>query len=1469
MRATMVGGYSAVPGGVMGSGRVAAVCGAAAGGRMRAARLLLAGVVAVCAWLAMAPTPALAGRVYPYLGRISGLSDATSVAVDDKTGDTLVADAGSEAIEVYNANRELVATWNGSALTNPPGTPTGSLLEGKGGRLSVAANNTNGDLYVSYIADARSTESPDEGVYVFGPAGEYLGQLELRAKEGSKYIAPEGIAVDKTTGYVYVVESEADHGIAVYNAKGEYQSQLGEGDNWQGVAVDDGSGRVLATREQDVTAFSAATGMVEAEWNGTAEDNPPGAPRRDVHDQPGFGVKPLWVAADEATGDVFVSDEEEALVDEFGGDGHYYGQILGGPGGAFSRVLGVSVDEASGDIYVAEGGSVSIFGQPEPVPDVETNSVADASESSATLRGSVDPEGPAVTSCEFEYGPTASYGHVVPCSALPGSGTGTVAVSAPVSGLEPYAYYHYRLVAGNTYGTVYGEDAKFVAANEEFGFQRRGAQAFSVVVSNSMMPMKAEPEQEAADQLPEVANPADPDTQAGSHPFAMTLSFRLKTSASGALTRNEYAKDIAVEFPAGFAGSIVSVPQCPMSRLAVEYVGCPTSSQVGTVVVKLADELYPAPVYNMVPSDGGTAELAFPVLIVAQPVIVTVRTDGDYGIVSMTRNITQFRPFEGLTLTLWGVPADPRHDAERYTPTMGSVGYFGRIPGNLSYEAEGSEGKHFIVNGKGENVTKHENETDDAPGEPMPAGTPLTAYLTNPTKCGGEPVQARIVGDSWADQGPVNPVNHRPELSGPGWVTASTPMYPGGITGCNRLRFNPSISVMPDNSQADSPSGYTIDLRVPQDTEPQDLASPALDNAVATLPQGLAINPGAADGLQACTGDQADPAGSAGNEIGLGSEAEPACPAASQVGSVELKTPLLPEPLLGQVYLASEHFENHYGVYIVIRGEGLLIKLHSTVVANAVTGQLTATFANNPELPFSEFVLHFYGGPRAVFVNPSLCGPATTTTLLDSWASEPGGLGDATPSSTFDVSFDGHGAACPDPQPFAPSFTAGTTSIQAGGFSPLVVSFNRPDADQIVNHVQVTTPPGLLGVITGIPLCGEPQAAQGTCSAGSQIGHVVVGVGSGAAPLYLPVPGQPENPVYLTGPYKGAPYGLAFVIPAVAGPYNLGTVVVRAAVDVNPVTSALTVTSDPLPTIIDGIPIQVKSVNVVIDRPDFIFNPTNCDPMQLSGTATSLQGSSTTISSPFQVTGCGDLKFQPQFTVSTSGHTSRLDGASLDARLSFPAGAFGKDANVASVKVELPKQLPSRLTTLQKACPQAVFHSNPGGCPGSSIVGVARASTPILPEALSGPVYFVSQGGEAFPELIIVLQGDGVRVNLVGNTFINEKTGVTSSTFKTLPDVPVNSFELYLPEGPYSALAANANLCKTGTLHIPTTMTAQNGTTIKQQTPVKVTGCTTTKTKKKKTSSKRKRKRGARFARGHASQRAVSEQAAGHGRAGR
>jgi hypothetical protein len=678
------------------------------------------------------------------------------------------------------------------------------------------------------------------------------------------------------------------------------------------------------------------------------------------------------------------------------------------------------------------------------------------------------------------------------------------------------------------------------------------------------------------------------------------------------------------------------------------------------------------------------------------------------------------------------------------------------------------------------------------------------------------------------------------------------------VSGCDLLAFNPSLSVAPSpaaeggTTQADEPSAYTVNLSVPQSEDPSGLATPELRDATVTMPAGVSVSPSAAEGLVGCQEAGAEginlteeQINGAGHEDGEPHAVPGHCPAASTLGTVEVFTPLLPDgpdesaPLQGHIYLAQPKCGNAgqpactqasatngelYGLYLEVEGSGVILKLKGSGSANPANGQLTASFTENPQLPFNDLKLHFNGGPRAPFANPAWCAAATTTSSLSAWSEGAEGTPLATPSSVFDVDFNGAGGACPASVPFAPTLSAGTTSIAAGAFTPFTVTFTRGDRQQTLSQIALTTPVGLLGMVSKVPQCPEAQANAGSCSAASQIGTTTVAAGAGPHPFY--VSGQ----VYLTGPYKGAPFGLSIVVPANAGPFHLGNVIVRAAIDVNPATAALTVTSDPLPQIIDGVPLRLQSVNVTVNRPEFMLNPTDCTASSVAATLTGDQGARAGVTSPFDVGGCASLPFKPRFSASTAGKASKAGGASLDVKVSSKGGpqAGGGEANIRSVKVDLPKQLPSRLTTLQKACLAATFEANPASCPKESDVGTATAVTPILAHPLSGPAYLVSHGGAAFPDLEIVLQGEGITLILDGKTDI--KKGITSSTFRTVPDAPISSFELRLPTGKYSILgayvpaSANYNLCGTS-LAMPTIITAQNGAVIKQTTKIAVTGC--------------------------------------------
>jgi hypothetical protein len=912
-----------------------------------------------------------------------------------------------------------------------------------------------------------------------------------------------------------------------------------------------------------------------------------------------------------------------------------------------------------------------------------------------------------------------------------------------------------------------------------------------------------------------------PDTQAGSHPFQLTTTLTFNTHAvsiplfGGApgemvpeVQPMALTKDLRFKLPAGLIGNPTPLPKCSLKTF-IEQAGniagavCPADTVVGVATPIVTNDQFnrevplatTVPLYSIVPDAGEPAKFGFATPVGPVVLDTSVRTGGDYGVVITVPNITELVAFIGNQVTFWGVPADPRHDTTRGTQCLTKFEFTGTpsLVGPLSCP----------VNEK-----------------PQP-------FLILPTSCLG-PLHTTVEGDSWDQIG---------QFTSPKEYTfANNQGETYGLDGCNRLSFEPSISLAPDGQQGSTPTGLTVGVHVPQESSlnPTGLADATVKNTTVALPSGVALNPAAADGLLSCSEAQ----------IGLDSPEEQACPDAAKVGTVEISTPLLPNPLVGAAYLASQD-ENPFGslvaLYLVVYDpvSGVRVKLAGEVKPDPVTGQLVSTFKETPQLPFEDLKLHFFGGSRAPLGTPALCGAYTTTASIEPWSGNP----PVDSSSTFNITSGPNGTPCSDPLPFDPSLTTGSLNIQAGAFTPFTMTMSREDGNQNLDAIQLKMPSGLLGTLSSVKLCGEAEGDAGTCGPESLIGETTVSVGLGGNPFTVT-----GGKVYITGPYKGAPYGLSIVNPAKAGPFNLGNVIVRAKIEVNPETSALTITSDAtgpyaIPQILDGIPLEIKHVNVSINRPDFTFNPTDCAPQEIGGSLTSSQGTVSALHVPFQVTNCAVLKFKPIFSVSTNGKTSRANGASLSVKLTYPKAPFGSQANIGKVKVDLPKQLPSRLTTLQKACPVATFEANPASCPADSRIGSATATTPVLPVDLKGPAYFVSHGGQKFPELIVALSGEGVTVYLHGETFISP-AGITSSTFRTIPDVPIGVFELKLPQGPDSALAANGNLCATK-LVMPTIFVAANGISLKQSTPIKATGCPKKKTKKTKAqkASKHKKKK--------------------------
>ena len=918
-------------------------------------------------------------------------------------------------------------------------------------------------------------------------------------------------------------------------------------------------------------------------------------------------------------------------------------------------------------------------------------------------------------------------------------------------------------------------------------------------------------------------------TLAGGHPYEASGSFSFPVSSLASLPV-EPVKDIFTELPPGFVGNVSAFPRCPLGELANFFVHCPAGSVIGVAYLGLVgNPPLSTPLYNMVPEKGHPAEFAFKLFnnaVVAYPVL-RPRT-GKYGVTVAVPGAAQLN-ITSAGLTLYGVPS--------------------------------------LHNG---------------------AGGPQVPLLSNPVDCQEASPSTRIIVDSWTHPGRQFPGTDfgAPDLSDPFWKTAVAPAP--AVTGCDdpalASQFKPTIDVKPVQStpalQADQPAGLDVNLAFPQANDPTDPEyitnpgrfdptipqTPALKNATVTLPAGMSISPSAADGLAGCSDQAEDPSG---DQVHYDTTNPVSCPDASKIGTVTATTPLLAahdpvsgavtgaEPVNGDVYVLKPHpgdltpggaQDGTFRLLIQLESQknGINVKLPGTVKADKSTGQLMATFLENPQLPVKHIELNLKPGPRAPLATPNTCGNFTTGTDLVPWSTP--GTPDATPSSSFGITSGPNGAPCvntPQERPFSPAFVAGNETTAAGAYSSFMLHLTRGDGEQDLKSIDVTTPKGFVAKLAGIPYCpdaaiaaaagrsGAEEQANPSCPAASQVGTLTTGAGPGTNPYYV------SGKAYLAGPYAGGSLSLVFITPAVAGPFDLGNVVVRAGVYINPETAQVTVRTGAIPQLLDGIPLQIRRIDAKIDRVGFVQNPTDCTPKSITGTITggAAGEASENVSSVFQAAGCAKLKFAPKFSASIGGHASKRNGESLTTKVVYPNGGEGS-ANITRVKVELPKQLPSRLTTLQQACTAAQFAKDPAGCPAGSVVGHAVVHTPVLPVPLTGPAIFVSHGGEAFPSLTMVLQGDDITVDMVGTTFI-AKNGVTSTTFKTVPDVPFTSFELTLPTGKFSALGANLprgrdnyNFCGRE-LTMPTELIAQNGAAIHQKTKIAITGCPKPKTAKK------------------------------------
>jgi hypothetical protein len=897
------------------------------------------------------------------------------------------------------------------------------------------------------------------------------------------------------------------------------------------------------------------------------------------------------------------------------------------------------------------------------------------------------------------------------------------------------------------------------------------------------------------------------DTQAGSHPYQLTTALgfnELAGEVNNTLLAGGEIRNLETVLPPGFFGNLNTIPKCTRPQLDAGFsaegrYGCPRDTQIGLVLTGLVNEgeggastFANLGLYNMVPPSGVAAEFGFSVIGIHGFFDAKVRSEGGYSLAEKLGNIPQVE-FDSNLISLWGVPGEASHDSER--------------------------GPFAICE------------------EECSVAGPHPPFLTLPTSCvGPQPFMIKGIG-TWDDE------SARDEAT---ILTHDSEGNPTGFTGCNQLDFSPSIEARPTTNLADSATGLHVDLHFPQVEEAEGLNEANLKATTVTLPKGMAVNPAGANGLASCSSAQIGLSSAPGNRAEFTSDA-PSCPQASKIGTVEVDSQLVDHPLPGSVYLAAQGdnpFKSLLALYLTVEDPqtGVIIKIAGEVKPDPVTGRLTATFPENPQLPFEDLKTDFFKGAHATLTTPPTCATYTTTTDLTPWTTPE--EANATPSDAFAIAKGADGGPCPTSEaalPDKPSFSAGTLAPKAGAYSPFVLHLARADGTQRIKGIDTTLPPGLTGKLAGVAECSEAQIAvararsglgQGkqeisspSCPLSSEVGKITVGAGAGPDPIYV------GGRAYLAGPYKGAPLSLAIITPAVAGPFDLGTVVVRTALYVNTETAQIHAVSDPIPTILDGIPLDLRSVNLELDRNQFTLNPTSCDPMTLSATAISAFDQGIALSSPFQVGDCAKLGFAPKLSLRLKGDTKRGGTPAFTATLTYPKGSY---ANIAKASVALPHSEFLDNAHIRTVCTKVQLAAS--ACPKGSIYGHARAITPLLDKPLEGPVYLGTGYGHELPDLLADLNG---QIHVVLNGTVDSIHGGIRNRFEVVPDAPVSKFVLQMQGGRKGLLENSEDLCaKTNRAVVK--FTAQNGKTAESSPPLIAQGCKGKAKKKAKGKGKKK-----------------------------
>jgi len=873
-------------------------------------------------------------------------------------------------------------------------------------------------------------------------------------------------------------------------------------------------------------------------------------------------------------------------------------------------------------------------------------------------------------------------------------------------------------------------------------------------------------------------------TQAGAHPTVVT-AYEVTTHETTSPPPCECndPKDIHIHTPAGLVANPHVVSVCSAADFANR--ACSGDSQVGLVTFKIGS-WFTVPLYREDPQAGQAGLFAFSLPLatpVAFYIAVNARTGGDYGLDFRLDGLNHGAAPNAVTTIFWGVPGARSHDPLRFSPGEQSIECDSNplavmledvVPADCSAVSTEEDGTVFVE-----------------PKKPVRSSLSPEPFTQNPTTCAGPLTSTMDV------------------LAYDGEATHAAAPWPA-TTGCDTLSFNPSLAAAPTTGETDSASGLAVDLKVPQFEDPEVPSPSELRATTITLPEGFSINPSAADGKLSCTDQQAN----------FTNEEAAQCPEYSKVGSTVLESSALPGPIPGYIYLGEPEPGDRYRIILTASGYGTNVKLLGSVRPDPRTGQLVTSFENLPQAPFQDFDLHFFGSERGLLATPTQCGTYPVRANFTPWASE---LSDQSSTQFFRLQSGPEGKPCPNgARSFSPSFAAGVENNTGGAFSPFLLQLSRQDGDQFLTGLTVKTPPGFSAKLRGVPYCPEEAIARLTalgstgvaeeaspaCPAASQIGTVIAGAGAGTHPVYL------YGKAYLAGPYQGAPLSMLVVLPAVSGPYDLGNVAVRVALHVDETTAQITAISDPLPQILEGIPLRTRFLRVDLNRSGFALNPTNCDPFSVQATVLGDEGASDVPSAPFQVSNCADLSFAPRFEIRTKGSTKRTGNPSLTTTITTAAG----EANFSSARVVLPHSQFIDNAHIGTPCTRVQFAA--GACPAGSVIGHAKATSPLLANPLEGPVY-IRSSSHKLPDLVADLRG---QIRIVLDARVDQVRHRTRTTFQGLPDVPVGSFSLTVFGGRHGILENSEDLCRKAQ-RTKVTFGGQNGRQARSNPKIEVAGC--------------------------------------------